>query len=336
MKIKLDTVTTTELPFWALKQPNVESLAASMAEMGLLNPITVRNSAGDEDFGYVVVAGRHRLEAARKLGWTEIEATVVKDKTPGELDLATADENLCRASLSPSEVAAWTAFRKAAYEALYPETGHGRGGKDPEFGSLDDGTEDGKTVEGADGAEKPKAFIEDTAAKTGASRSKVALDAQRGKNIDPKILKQIQGTAWDKGVVLDELSATPKNKQAEKLAEIQARPKGDASGNPKKISAGQGGMPRFKAGEDEVTHFNNAVSHYMDLGTAPIRFEFWNYILLREKERGMPAAVSKVIVDWLKDVMAKAKKTPEVVAKPETKKPAAKAKGTKAISASAP
>ena len=47
----------------------VQKLADSISKVGLLNPITV-------DQEYTLIAGLHRLEAAKRLGWSEIECTV--------------------------------------------------------------------------------------------------------------------------------------------------------------------------------------------------------------------------------------------------------------------
>ena len=57
-RIPIDDI---QVPEGRRKLRNIEELAASMAEVGLLNPITVT-----EDYG--LVAGYHRLEAARLLG----------------------------------------------------------------------------------------------------------------------------------------------------------------------------------------------------------------------------------------------------------------------------
>ena len=48
---------------------DLAALAASIAEIGLLNPITV-----DEDGR--LLAGARRLAACKLLGWTEVEVTV--------------------------------------------------------------------------------------------------------------------------------------------------------------------------------------------------------------------------------------------------------------------
>ncbi len=54
----------------------VNELAASMAAIGLKTPITVRKKAGKRK--PVLVAGLHRLEAARSLGWQVIDAFLLR------------------------------------------------------------------------------------------------------------------------------------------------------------------------------------------------------------------------------------------------------------------
>ena len=49
-------------------QQNVEELARSIKAVGLMNPITI-------DQNHTHIAGLHRMEAAKLLGWTEIECT---------------------------------------------------------------------------------------------------------------------------------------------------------------------------------------------------------------------------------------------------------------------
>ena len=75
--------------------------------------------------GYKLIAGAHRLKAAKALGWTSIAATTLDDIDADQAKLAEIDENLIRAALSPAEEAAHLAARKAVYLKLHPETGHG-------------------------------------------------------------------------------------------------------------------------------------------------------------------------------------------------------------------
>ena len=91
----------------------VQELADSMKEVGLLNPITLT-----ED--YTLVAGLHRLEAAKLLGWTEIECNVTDlEGLPAEL--AEIDENFVRTNLPPLELSELLKQRKTIYESLHPE-----------------------------------------------------------------------------------------------------------------------------------------------------------------------------------------------------------------------
>jgi site-specific DNA-methyltransferase (adenine-specific) len=78
-----------------LDQTRVAQLAESIGEVGLLNPITVRKD------GYLV-AGRHRLEACRKLGYIHIQATLL-DGSALHAELAEIDENLIRNDLTVLE-----------------------------------------------------------------------------------------------------------------------------------------------------------------------------------------------------------------------------------------
>ena len=93
----------------------VGSLINSIAEVGLLNPVTVVKEVvihcGQSVDGYTLIAGAHRLEAMRRLGHSKIEATVV-DMDKHERRLAECDENLCGTNLGCVERATLTAIRK--------------------------------------------------------------------------------------------------------------------------------------------------------------------------------------------------------------------------------
>lgn len=72
---------------------DVDDLAASMKSVGLLHPVVVSKEGH-------LIAGRRRLEAAKKLGWTEIPVRVVDLREP---KLGEIDENRYRRDLRPSE-----------------------------------------------------------------------------------------------------------------------------------------------------------------------------------------------------------------------------------------
>lgn len=191
-------------------QEQVAALADSIAEVGLLSPITVyeRNVMHQHVMtpGFGLIAGLNRLEACKKLGFSEIDVHVV---TIDDLSrqIAECDENLCGTKLSPAERASFTSRRKDAYKAKYPSTAHGGDRKSS------------PQVEGL------KSFASDTAEKTGASRQTVERDARRGEKIDAAVLASIAGTDLDTGIVLDSLAAIPKEDQAKVVANMKAAPK---------------------------------------------------------------------------------------------------------------
>ena len=88
----------------------VEELARSITAGGLRNPITV-------DQNTTLVAGLHRLEAAKLLGWTEIKCTV-SDADGLQAELAEIDENFVRAGLSHRELGDLLLRRKELYDEL--------------------------------------------------------------------------------------------------------------------------------------------------------------------------------------------------------------------------
>ena len=153
----------------------VKALAGSMAESGLMNPITV-------DAGHSLIAGLHRLEAAKLLGWTEVECTVC------ELDvlhakLAEIDENLIRTNCSDLELAELLAHRKKIYETLHPATiARNQPGHASNYGSSGDK----QTGEG-------KPFSQDTAEKMGVSPRTVERHVQIAESLSPETKEILRG-----------------------------------------------------------------------------------------------------------------------------------------------
>jgi ParB family chromosome partitioning protein len=85
-------------------EETIDSLAASIREVGILQPIVVRRVAG----GYELIAGERRLRAARKAGLATIPA-VVRDSDDTDTLREAIIENIHREDLGPIELA--EAFR---------------------------------------------------------------------------------------------------------------------------------------------------------------------------------------------------------------------------------
>ena len=134
------------------QQRNVEELARSIAAVGLMNPITITQDN-------TLIAGLHRLEAVKLLGWTEIKC-VVSEADGLQAELAEIDENFVRAGLSHRELGDLLLRRKELYEAIHPETRQGQ--------------RNGQTAKNANfSLLETKSFAQDTADKLGVSKRTV-------------------------------------------------------------------------------------------------------------------------------------------------------------------
>jgi len=103
-----------------------------------------------------------------------------------------------------SDRAAFTARRKEAYEALHPETAHGRNTKES-------------------GQVGHPSFSDDQAEKTGQSARGVRRDAERGEKVCDDALRLVRGTRLDTGAFLDRIKNLAPEQQ---VARVQAELRG--------------------------------------------------------------------------------------------------------------
>jgi hypothetical protein len=186
----------------------VGRLAESMAEIGLQQPISVFSQSDDH---LELVAGAHRLKAAKRLGWDQIPCVYV-NLTEDQRALWEIDENLMRSELSQAEYSRHVALRKDIYERLHPETAHGASGR---------GRKKSDQVGHSKAAER---FTADTAAKTGKSETSVKRAVHRGEQIAGDVLARIKGTRLDTGKYQDELAKLDEEAQREKVEADLAQP----------------------------------------------------------------------------------------------------------------
>ena len=152
----------------------VQELVDSISKVGLLNPITI-------DQEHTLIAGLHRLEAAKLLGWTEIECNV--SSLEGLLaELAEVDENVVRKGLSAVEYSDLLLRRKEIYEALHPETKNGGDQKSEKI----------RTSKCR--SDSMKSFVQDTAEKLGVGRRTVERQIQTAKNLTTEAKDIIRDT----------------------------------------------------------------------------------------------------------------------------------------------
>jgi ParB family chromosome partitioning protein len=207
----------------ALQPDKVEAIAESFAKRGQLQNIIVTH-------GRRLVAGEHRLEAARSLKWDTIGCTVVPEGTsPDEVELIELDENFARAELSEIEKTAITLRRKELYDKVHPEAAKVGGDRSQARG------------------EPVPTFAKDAAKKTGEGESTIKRRAARGRKLDRKFGKQafkdIKDTSLDNAGELDALAELDK----ETALPLIARAKAGESVSAKKVIA-----DRKKAADEEA------------------------------------------------------------------------------------
>ncbi len=196
----------------ALDQSKVDELAESMDAIGQQQPITVwLDDPDDADQTLYLVAGAHRLTAAIKLGWDEINVILTEDMTEIDRQLWEIDENLMRAELSPTERGEHLARRAEIWNAI------------PEVGGATCATHD------ASGRKKTpqqeRGFAAETAAATGLSKATINRDLARTEGIIQELRDQIKGTKLDTGTYLDSIKGMEPDEQREKVTADLAEPK---------------------------------------------------------------------------------------------------------------
>lgn len=106
-----------------VSESGVESIMASINEVGVMkDPVHLRRK---KDGKLVLIAGGHRIEAAKRLGWEEVEARIWTDVTDDWARMMEIDDNLAGAELTPLDHAIFLAQRKVVYERLHPEATRG-------------------------------------------------------------------------------------------------------------------------------------------------------------------------------------------------------------------
>lgn len=195
----------------------VDKLACSIRDVGLIQPITVRQcsimSGGLAGQGFQVVAGHHRVAACRALGWAEIDAIVIEAGEHLQAELIEIDENLCRSELTNSQRAKAIKRRKEIWEALHPVK------RAPVCDENNSGHSSPTIPERSAG--RPKEFAAETAAVTGEAKRTINQHLARAEALGDD-LDKVTGTSLDKGVELDALKAMTPEQRAPLIERAQA------------------------------------------------------------------------------------------------------------------
>lgn len=208
-------------------EAKLDSLAASIAKLGLLNPVTV-------DAQHVLIAGERRLRACKKLGMTKVLCQIRRDADDDTAPLMEEHENLERENLTPSEMVE-VARRKAKDR---PEQTRGPA---PEEGSV------GRTVL------QEAAEATGTSQKTLAMAEKVVLAAEADPKLQP-IVDKMDETGNVQGAFEAVAKKVPKIKKGRKK---KPKPVRDAKKDPNGVEipshlADLMGDPWFDSVDDEL------------------------------------------------------------------------------------
>ncbi len=189
----------------------VSALAASIRQVGLLEPILVRKVSqpgNDLRVFYVLVAGAHRLAAVREAGLEKIDCHV-SDLSEDEARLAEIDENLMRRELCALDRAVSLAERQEVYERLHPASAKGGDRKSAEY------NEKIKTQ-----TLRFENFTEEAAEKTGLSRRTIQDAIALAKALSPELRAEIAGTDLAKNAA--QLKALTRCPPSERLDIVRA------------------------------------------------------------------------------------------------------------------
>lgn len=193
----------------------VEAIAESMRSIGQQQPVEVRWA--ESNVRYALIAGGHRLAAARLLSWTHIDARLVEaDDLSAEL--REIDENLFRHELSPLDRAISLARRQEIWEELHPEST--RGG---DRGNQHTGGRPRQTV--------TITFCHATASHVGLNPRTIRRATNLYRSLSPAVRSKISGTplARQEGE-LYRLSRLPASEQVRVVELLQA------SDGPRKVT----------------------------------------------------------------------------------------------------
>lgn len=172
----------------------VAALIASVEELGFIkDPVDLRR-VRHQGGKLRLLAGGHRVEAARQLGRETIRADIW-DCSDDWAELLEIDDNIAGAELTVLDTALFLAHRKRLYEKLHPEAKRGFAGGKARHGQLT-------------GDLTVSSFVSSTAEKFGVSESKVFRLVAAGSALAPDEANSLR--AAPRPVTLSDLQAIGK------------------------------------------------------------------------------------------------------------------------------
>jgi ParB family chromosome partitioning protein len=220
----------------------LDELAASLRERGIIQPIIVRQLRGTAD-GYEIVAGERRWRAAQRAGLHEVPVVVIEATDAEALQLAII-ENVQRADLNALEEA-------EGYRALIDEFGNSQ--------------EDVAKIVG-----KSRSYVANTLRLLRLPEP-VKAYIHAGK-LDAGHARMLVGDA-NAAELAEEIVARKLNvRQVEAMARERANKNGKNGGKPRGAAAKTADMLAFEKRVSDATGLVVSIDHHDDRGTLTIRY----------------------------------------------------------------
>lgn len=169
----------------AVDADHVAVIADSIRHCGrVLQPIAVASFFAEKALrpSYKLLAGAHRLAAAKVAGLKQIPVVIHDDLNGLQAKLIEIDENLLRHELNPLDRAVFLAERKRVYEELHPETKAGVAGAKAKHGSAND----------------TMSFAKDAAEKIGLNPRSIERAVSIANGLSPDVRRSLAGTELSK------------------------------------------------------------------------------------------------------------------------------------------
>ena len=220
----------------------LDELAASLRERGIIQPIIVRQLRGTAD-GYEIVAGERRWRAAQRAGLHEVPVVVIEATDAEALQLAII-ENVQRTDLNALEEA-------EGYRALIDEFGNSQ--------------EDVAKIVG-----KSRSYVANTLRLLRLPEP-VKAYIHAGK-LDAGHARMLVGDA-NAAELAEEIVARKLNvRQVEAMARERANKNGKNGGKPRGAAAKTADMLAFEKRVSDATGLVVSIDHHDDRGTLTIRY----------------------------------------------------------------
>lgn len=260
-----------------LDEAYVQRLVESIRLIGLINPIRVSNHIPGSPA--ILVAGAHRLEAVRRLGWDSIPAHCNVKEDQLDTALAYIDENLIRRNLSPAEEALAIVKRAKLLEQIEARDREAAEVSAQLSNNLRQPKKNGgKSMgvgRGKGGGRKAKAASDEAVAKLmGASRQTVQRRRKAIEKVGEETAAQVIGTSLDKPREMEALAKLPEPERKAKVAEAMAeaaKPKEER----KAVSARLQAPPSIPATPGRK--YFRRIASAPPVGTADIRRALYQY-----------------------------------------------------------